>query len=121
MATTMHEVSMYCMARTERRGYLGARGGSLKSQKTTWGVLCAVDTPACQVYPHSTITYSFTSIDFQPKWFEFCRHSKAIKEDTDSAGTKLPVRAFLCGIHPRPCKENVGQSSFGVFTTNFSI
>ena len=69
MATTMHEVSMYCMARTERRGYLGARGGSLKSQKTTWGVLCAVDTPACQVYPHSTITYSFTSIDFQSKLF----------------------------------------------------
>ena len=93
MAITMHEVSMYCMARTERRGYLGARGGSLKSQKTTWGVLCAVDTPACQVYPHSTITYSFTSIDFQSKWFEFCRHSKAIKEYMDS-GTKLPVHAF---------------------------
>ena len=30
-------------------------------------------------------------------------------------------QAFLCGIHPSPCKENAGQGSFGVLKTSFSI
>ena len=46
---------------------------------------------------------------------------KSYQGSKDSSGTKLPVHAFLCGIHPRPWKENVGQGSFGVLKTSFSI
>ena len=35
--------------------------------------------------------------------------------------TNRDSRLFLCGIHPRPCKENAGQGNFGVLKTSFSI
>ena len=28
---------------------------------------------------------------------------------------------FLCEIHPSPCKQNAGLTSFGVLKTSFSI
>ena len=90
----MHEVSMYCMARTERRGYLGARGGSLKSQKTTWGVLCAVDTPACQVYPHSTITFTQFYINRLPIKVVRILPPKAIMEARTAPAQNCPYMLF---------------------------